>query len=146
MSKSWQRLAYFTSLRRINKKMWICYRHRHTLGKFWRSAKVTCQFLVYVPNSFPVIPFRSLIVADSLQWMPKQWYDERISLWRNDRNNTLSITTCTFSLTQISFFLLFSDARVEIKALSKVLFSITFWNLGLEYTGIWKRNKFSLTR
>ena len=23
--------------------MWICYRHRHTLGKFWRSAKVTCQ-------------------------------------------------------------------------------------------------------
>ena len=24
-------------------KMWICYRHRHTLGKFWRSAKVTCQ-------------------------------------------------------------------------------------------------------
>ena len=25
-------------------KMWICYRHRHTLGKFWRSAKVTCQY------------------------------------------------------------------------------------------------------
>ena len=24
--------------------MWICYRHRHTLGKFWRSAKVTCQY------------------------------------------------------------------------------------------------------
>ena len=25
-------------------KMWICYRHRHTLGKFWRSTKVTCQY------------------------------------------------------------------------------------------------------
>ena len=24
--------------------MWICYRHRYTLGKFWRSAKVTCQY------------------------------------------------------------------------------------------------------
>ena len=24
-------------------KMWICYRHRHTLWKFWRSAMVTCQ-------------------------------------------------------------------------------------------------------
>ena len=24
--------------------MWICYRYRHTLGKFWRSAKVTCQY------------------------------------------------------------------------------------------------------
>ncbi|CAH3031637.1 unnamed protein product [Pocillopora meandrina] len=24
--------------------MWICSRHRHTLGKFWRSAKVTCQY------------------------------------------------------------------------------------------------------
>ena len=24
--------------------MWICYRHRHTLGKFWKSAKVTCQY------------------------------------------------------------------------------------------------------
>ncbi|RMX36177.1 hypothetical protein pdam_00025924, partial [Pocillopora damicornis] len=24
--------------------MWICYRHRHTLGKFWRSEKVTCQY------------------------------------------------------------------------------------------------------
>ena len=44
MSYSWQGLAYFTSLRRINKKMWICYRHRHTSGKFWRSAKVTCQY------------------------------------------------------------------------------------------------------
>ena len=27
-----------------DKQMWICYRHRHTLGKFWRSAKVTCQY------------------------------------------------------------------------------------------------------
>ena len=25
-------------------RMWICYRHRHTLGKFWRSSKVTCQY------------------------------------------------------------------------------------------------------
>ena len=24
--------------------MWICYRHRYTLGKFWRSANVTCQY------------------------------------------------------------------------------------------------------
>ena len=24
--------------------MWISYRHRHALGKFWRSAKVTCQY------------------------------------------------------------------------------------------------------
>ena len=24
--------------------MWICYRHRYTLGKFWRSAKVTRQY------------------------------------------------------------------------------------------------------
>ena len=23
--------------------MWICDRYRHTLGKFWRSAKVTCH-------------------------------------------------------------------------------------------------------
>ena len=25
-------------------RMWICFRHRHTLGKFWRSSKVTCQY------------------------------------------------------------------------------------------------------
>ena len=25
-------------------KMWICYRYRHMLGKFWRSCKVTCQY------------------------------------------------------------------------------------------------------
>ena len=24
--------------------MCICYRHRHILGKFWRRAKVTCQY------------------------------------------------------------------------------------------------------
>ena len=24
--------------------MWICYRYRYTLGKFWRSAKVTRQY------------------------------------------------------------------------------------------------------
>ena len=24
--------------------MWICHRHRYTLGKFWRSAKVTRQY------------------------------------------------------------------------------------------------------
>ena len=24
--------------------MWICYRRRYTLGKFWRSAKVTRQY------------------------------------------------------------------------------------------------------
>ena len=24
--------------------MGICYRHRHILGKFWRRAKVTCQY------------------------------------------------------------------------------------------------------
>ena len=24
--------------------MWICYRHRHMLGRFWRSSKVTCQY------------------------------------------------------------------------------------------------------
>ena len=24
--------------------MWICCGHRHMLGKFWRSAKVTCQY------------------------------------------------------------------------------------------------------
>jgi len=25
-------------------KMWICYRYRHMLGKFWRRSKVTCQY------------------------------------------------------------------------------------------------------
>ena len=25
-------------------KKGICHRHRHPLGKFWRSAKVTCQY------------------------------------------------------------------------------------------------------
>ena len=24
--------------------MWICYRYRHTLGKFWKSTKVICQY------------------------------------------------------------------------------------------------------
>ena len=24
--------------------MWISYRHRYTMGKFWRSAKVTRQY------------------------------------------------------------------------------------------------------
>ena len=24
--------------------MWICFRHRYTLGKFWRSAKITRQY------------------------------------------------------------------------------------------------------
>ena len=24
--------------------MWICDRHRHNLGKFWRSAKLTYQY------------------------------------------------------------------------------------------------------
>ena len=24
--------------------MWICYKHRHILGRFWRSSKVTCQY------------------------------------------------------------------------------------------------------
>ena len=27
--------------------MWIWDRHRHTLGKFFRSAKVTCQYPYY---------------------------------------------------------------------------------------------------
>lgn len=26
------------------RKMWICYKHRHTLGKFWKSTKVTCHY------------------------------------------------------------------------------------------------------
>jgi len=25
-------------------RMWICYRHRHMLGKFWISTKVTCHY------------------------------------------------------------------------------------------------------
>ena len=24
--------------------MWICYRHRHTLGTFWRGTKATCHY------------------------------------------------------------------------------------------------------
>ena len=44
MSLAWQGLAYFTSLRRVNKKIWISYRHPRALGKFWRSANVTCQY------------------------------------------------------------------------------------------------------
>ena len=25
-------------------RMWICYRHRHMLGQFWRSSKVACPY------------------------------------------------------------------------------------------------------
>ena len=27
-----------------SQRMWICYRHRHTLGRFWRGSKVSCQY------------------------------------------------------------------------------------------------------
>ena len=38
------RIGLFHLAQEDKQKMWICYRHRHTLGKFWRSAKVTCQY------------------------------------------------------------------------------------------------------
>ena len=38
------RTGLFHLAQEDKQKMWICYRHRHTLGKFWRSAKVTCQY------------------------------------------------------------------------------------------------------
>lgn len=38
------RTGLFYLAQEDKQKMWICYRHRHTLGKFWRSAKVTCQY------------------------------------------------------------------------------------------------------
>ena len=38
-------LAGFLNLAREDvARMWICFRHRHTLGKFWRSSKVICQY------------------------------------------------------------------------------------------------------
>ena len=39
------RTGLFHLAKEDKQKMWICHRHRHTLGKFWRSAKVTCQYL-----------------------------------------------------------------------------------------------------
>ena len=38
------RTGLFHLTQEDKEKMWICYRHRHTLGKFWRSAKATCQY------------------------------------------------------------------------------------------------------
>lgn len=38
------RTGLFHLAQEDKQKMWICYWHRHTLGKFWRSAKVTCQY------------------------------------------------------------------------------------------------------
>ena len=38
------RTGLFHLTQEDREKMWICYRHRHTLGKFWRSAKATCQY------------------------------------------------------------------------------------------------------
>ena len=38
------RTGLFHLTQEDKQKMWICYRHRHTLGKFWRSAKATCQY------------------------------------------------------------------------------------------------------
>ena len=39
---AWTGLFHLTQ--EDKEKMWICYRYRHTLGKFWRSAKATCQY------------------------------------------------------------------------------------------------------
>ena len=33
------RIGLFHLAQEDKQKMWICYRHRHTLGKFWRNAK-----------------------------------------------------------------------------------------------------------
>ena len=41
------RTGQFYLAQEDKQKMWICYRHPHTLGKFWRSAKVTCQYPDY---------------------------------------------------------------------------------------------------
>ena len=41
------RTGQFHLAQEDKQKMWICYRHPHTLGKFWRSAKVTCQYPDY---------------------------------------------------------------------------------------------------
>ena len=38
------RTGLFYPAQEDKQKMWICYRYRHALGKFWRSAKVTCQY------------------------------------------------------------------------------------------------------
>ena len=38
------RTGLFHLAQEDKQKMWICYRHRHTLGKFCRSAKVTSQY------------------------------------------------------------------------------------------------------
>ena len=38
------RTGLFHLTQEDKRKMWICYRHRHTLGTFWRRAKVTCQY------------------------------------------------------------------------------------------------------
>lgn len=38
------RTGLFHLAQEDKQKMRICYRHRHTLGRFWRSAKVTCQY------------------------------------------------------------------------------------------------------
>ena len=44
MSKSWQRLAYFTSLRRINKKCGFAIGIATPWGSFGEEAKATCQY------------------------------------------------------------------------------------------------------
>ena len=36
--------GFFNLPREDVARMWICFRYRHTLGKFWRSSKVTCQY------------------------------------------------------------------------------------------------------
>ena len=38
------RAGFFNLPPEDGERMWICYRHRHTLGRFWRSSKVTCQY------------------------------------------------------------------------------------------------------
>jgi len=38
------RAGLFNLPREECQKMWICYRHRHMLGRFWRCSKVTCQY------------------------------------------------------------------------------------------------------
>ena len=38
------RTGLFHLAQEDKQKMWICHTHRHTLGMFWRSAKVTCQY------------------------------------------------------------------------------------------------------
>ena len=38
------RVGMFYLQQQDTSKMWICYKHRHTLGKFWKGTKVTCQY------------------------------------------------------------------------------------------------------